>query len=315
VKVSAAIVGATAGPRVHAIDARWAMAFAAALGETAPAYFDTAGADGIVTHPLFPVCYEWPLALALRAKILRRAVAARSVHATHDLRLHRRPRVGDRLSTRATIASAEARAPGVYVVTRFETVDGEGQPVSTSDYGSIYRGVTGEGMSTAAAEPPGPAVAPNAASAPSPPSPTRGGLPASAESLASPPDWSAALPIGPTLAHVYSECARIWNPIHTDRAVARAAGLADIILHGTATLALSVSKALELEGVDGIATVTRISCRFGAMVSLPSTISVRGWRVGGADGECSIGFQTLNPDGRPAIRDGRLAFVRPPRRP
>jgi acyl dehydratase len=308
--MSAAIVGATAGPRVHAIDARWAMAYAAALGETSSSYFDTAGGDGIVTHPLFPVCYEWPLALALRAKTLRRAVAARSVHATHDLRLHRRPRVGDRLSTRATIALAQARAPGVYVVTRFETVDGEGQPVSTSDYGSIYRGVTGEGIPVATPDARIPAIAEGVSAEPSAP---RLAAEGASPSAAPPPDWSAALTIGPTLAHVYSECARIWNPIHTDRAVAKAAGLADIILHGTATLALSVSKALELEGVDGTATVTRISCRFGAMVSLPSTIAVRGWRVGATDGECSIAFQTLNQDGRPAIRDGRLVFIRPTR--
>src|SRR5262245_63914545 len=40
------------------------------------------------------------------------------------------------------------------------------------------------------------------------------------------------------LGHVYTECARIWNPIHTDLAVVRAAGLSGPILHGTATLAL-----------------------------------------------------------------------------
>src|SRR5215831_17990681 len=57
-------------------------------------------------------------------------------------------------------------------------------------------------------------------------------------------EWSAELPVAPTLAHVYSECARIWNAIHTDRAAALAAGLPDIILHGTATLALAVSAVL-----------------------------------------------------------------------
>ena len=56
--------------------------------------------------------------------------------------------------------------------------------------------------------------------------------------------WSTEVPISSTLAHVYTECARIWNPIHTDRAVARAAGLPDIILHGTATLALAISQTL-----------------------------------------------------------------------
>ncbi|MCL4747453.1 MAG: hypothetical protein KJZ83_18860, partial [Burkholderiaceae bacterium] len=41
------------------------------------------------------------------------------------------------------------------------------------------------------------------------------------------------------LPHVYTECASIWNPIHTERAVALSKGLPDIILHGTATWALA----------------------------------------------------------------------------
>ena len=45
------------------------------------------------------------------------------------------------------------------------------------------------------------------------------------------------VPIGAGAAHVYTECARIWNPIHTDTAVTAKAGLPGIILHGTATLA------------------------------------------------------------------------------
>jgi acyl dehydratase len=113
--------------------------------------------------------------------------------------------------------------------------------------------------------------------------------------------------ISPTLAHVYSECARIWNPIHTDAAVARAAGLPGIILHGTATLALSVSKVLQHEGVDADASVARIACRFGAMVPLPSTLTVVGWR---AAGERVVAFRALTEDGRAAIRDGRLTFTR-----
>src|SRR4029077_6419959 len=83
--------------------------------------------------------------------------------------------------------------------------------------------------------------------APTPPPAGRGPheAPSGDESPERPGDgWSTEVAISPTLAHVYTECARIWNPIHTDRAVARAAGLPDIILHGTATLALAVSRAL-----------------------------------------------------------------------
>src|SRR6185295_17861641 len=81
------------------------------------------------------------LAVELRASAISESIAVRSVHATHDLRLHRRVRAGDRLSTTAAVISSEPRAPGAYVVTRLETVDADGRSVSTTDYGSIYRGV------------------------------------------------------------------------------------------------------------------------------------------------------------------------------
>ena len=118
-KLSSAIVGTAAGPLDHAIDARWLMAYAAALGETGAEYFDTTRSAGLVAHPLFPVCYEWPLALELRASTLGDDIAARGVHATHDLTLHRLPRAGDRLGTTAMITVVEPRGPGAYVLSRF----------------------------------------------------------------------------------------------------------------------------------------------------------------------------------------------------
>jgi len=69
------VVGITTGPREHAVDARWLMAYAAALGETAPEYLDTTRPGGLLAHPLFPVCYEWPLALDVRARALPDEVA------------------------------------------------------------------------------------------------------------------------------------------------------------------------------------------------------------------------------------------------
>src|SRR5262245_47955640 len=289
-KISAAILGKSTGPGRHEIDARWLMAYAAALGETAPEYFDTTRRDGITAHPLFPVCYEWPLALELRAVTLGDDIAIRGVHATHDLTLHRLPSPGDHLVTTARVVAVEPRTPGTYVVSRFETVDGHGRPVSTTDYGSLYRGVDCEGTAPRQK---------NDAST----RPTR-------ESNDAPADWSATVPISPTLAHVYTECARIWNPIHTDRAIAHAAGLPDIILHGTATLALAVSAVLNHSPEVGARSVRRVACRFSGMVRLPSTITVRGEKPSAhADGNV-IRFQVLDAEGRPAITQGAVMLAR-----
>ncbi|MDX1375212.1 MAG: MaoC/PaaZ C-terminal domain-containing protein, partial [Burkholderiales bacterium] len=69
-------------------------------------------------------------------------------------------------------------------------------------------------------------------------------------------------------------------PIHTDLAAAQTAGLPGLILHGTATLALSLSRALAAGGADA-ARVRRVRCRFSGMVPMPSGLSVRALRTGG----------------------------------
>src|SRR5262249_57329826 len=144
-------------------------------------------------------------------------VAMRGVHATHRLTLQRRPRADDRLSTVATVTALERRSPGAYLVMRLETVDSGGQPVSTTDYGSLYLGVDCDRPSPTLRVGEGAELSPGAA----------GHLDV--------PDWSTTVPIAPTLAHIYTECARIWNPIHTDRAVARRPALPDVLLHPAAT--------------------------------------------------------------------------------
>src|SRR3989442_9329386 len=257
--LSASMVGSKAGPYAHDIDARWLMAYAAALAETAPEYFDTTRPEGLVAHPLFSVCYEWPAAVELRAKLTSEEIAARSVHATHDLVIHRPVKSGDRLETTATVSHIEPRSPGAYQVTRFETVDRRGQPVTTTEYGSIYRGVSVD-----------PAFAPGR---PKESEPTEN------ESSESGEGWSASVPLSAGLAHVYTECARIWNPIHTDRAVAIDAGLPDIILHGTATLALAVSQVLRREPAEAAPRVGRLGGRFTRMGRLPPAVNVQGLRV------------------------------------
>jgi acyl dehydratase len=288
VHIPASVVGTKVGPREQEIDARWLMAYAAALGEAAPEYLDTTRPGGILAHPLFAVCYEWPLALDLRAKALSDEIAVRGVHATHRVALHRPPRAGDRLSTTATVAALERRAPGAYMVLRMETVDSAGHPVSTTDYGSLYLGVD--------CDPTSPTLS----------LPGRGQGEGSSQRSST--SWSTEIPIPANLAHVYTECARIWNPIHTDRAVALGAGLPDIILHGTATLALAISQTLRHDPRGAATPVRSIACRFGGMVRLPSRLTVLGAEpVASADGPL-VRFEALAEDGRPAVRDGELVL-------
>ena len=130
---------------------------------------------------------------------------------------------------------------------------------------------------------------------------------AQAEPLArpSPPSsgetrWNAKVPVAPRAAHVYSECARIWNPIHTDVAVARSAGLRAPILHGSATLALAVPQVISHDLGGDPARVREITARFSGLVFMPSTITVRGrGRAGNR-----LGFDAVDERGEPVLSDG-----------
>lgn len=289
-RIPRGLVGSTVGPLTHEIDARWLMAYAAGLGEIDPAYLDTRRAAGLVAHPLFPVCYEWPLAVESRARQLGDEVALHGVHATHDLTLHRPVRAGDRLTTTAAVVAVTPRRAGAYVLTRYETRDAMGERVSTTDYGSVYLGV--------ACEPEGALPAPAWGRREADEDPKDEGEPK--------PEWTEGVPIATTLAHVYSECARIWNPIHTDPEVAKRAGLPGTILHGTATLALSVSAALRHQGEGAATRVTRLGCRFTGMVPLPSRLLVQGRSGVTAGGERRVHFRAVMPDDRVVLADGYL---------
>ena len=274
-RLSSAIVGEQAGPLEHAVDARWLMAYSAGLGETDARYYDTGA--GVMAHPLFPVCYEWPVAQPLRALPALKPLFPQLLHAQHDLAIHRPPRAGDQLAVTGKIVAVTQRAPGAFVVFRFEARDQAGERVTTTDFGALYRGVTVDGGDRRVEE---------VSDAPA----SQGRL----ESI-------GELQIAANAAHVYTECARIWNPIHTDIAYARAAGLPTIILHGTATLALSVSLVLKNFGRDP-RQVRRLQCRFSGMVPMPSALTVHAAQEAGR-----IAFETRNEHGAAVIARGWLA--------
>ena len=274
-KLDAGIVGQEAGPLEHALDARWIMAYSAGLGETDPRCYDTA-ALALPVHPVFPVCYEWQPLQPVRNLPELAPIYPRLVHAQHDIVIHRPLRAGETVRTAARIVAALARAPGAFLVFRCETRDAREELVVTSDYAYLYRGVPLDGPDRQLAELADPAPLSQRLSA------------------------AGEIPVAATAAHVYTECARIWNPIHTDLAYARAAGLPGIILHGTATLALSVSRALQVHDIEW-RRLRGVSCRFSGMVLMPSVLTLHAARAGS-----TIGFETANERGEPVITRGRL---------
>ena len=260
------------------------MAYAASLGNYLPCYLDTRRSGGIVAHPMFTVCFEWPAAGSIRHKTrasLSQNEAVRGVHATHHTIIHRLVRPPERLITSTELIGVERRKPGAYEVARFDTADDKGTPVCTTYYGSLYREVEVKGPDRLARTPTLPTL-------------TQPG----------PPRTEIRVPISAGAAHVYTECARIWNPIHTDAAIAAQAGLPGLILHGTATLAMAVSHIIEAEAGGDPERVAQIYGRFGAMVLMPSEIMIRIMARDKTAAGDAIFFETLSAEGGRAIRDG-----------
>ena len=291
--IDSALVGSSTSVHRHDVDARWTMAFSAALGDTGPRYLDTTAE--VVAHPLFTIAPEWNVHLEGRDQLGENGLTPderlRSVHATHDCHIHRLVRPGDRLDTRATVVLAEERRPGAYVVTRLDTTDADGEPVCTTYQASVYRGVAVDGGDRVHAEPP-------------PPPPA-----AAASSAGAPPLTEIPVPVPANLAHVYSECARIWNPIHTDVEVARRMGLPDVILHGSATLALAVSGVVGHAAGGDPRSVRRLGGMFRGMVLMPSEIRLRLLVDETTDEGRVVAWDVLNAEGQPAITRGFVVLA------
>jgi acyl dehydratase len=108
-------------------------------------------------------------------------------------------------------------------------------------------------------------------------------------------------------AHVYGECSRIWNPIHTDPAVARAANLPGTVLHGTLTLAHGVSATMDMLEA-GPEDVRRVGGAFRGMVRTPGELRVRLLHVTGDRHHGVASFDVATADDVIAVRDGFVLF-------
>lgn len=286
--VAASAIGTVLPSRVTDVTARMTLAYAAAVGETGTRTFDDAGANPVVAPPAFCVVLEWPVVSApLRREALgiSQDEARRSVHVEQDSTFHRVVRPGDRLVTAGRIVAVRQTRAGALVHTHLHTSDAAtGLPVVTSWHASLFRGVEVSGSGSAVLAPPR----------------QHDTMPA--------PTHDVTIRIDRALAHVYTECTGIWNPIHTERRAALAAGLPDIILHGTTTWALAGREIVRRLGGNDPERLGRLRAWFGAPVIPGTSITMHLADV--VDGRVS--FAVSAADGRPAIADG-VAELRPDR--
>jgi acyl dehydratase len=284
-KLDSRIVGTVLTGLKRDVTWRETMNYAAAVGDANPLYLDDTGEAGIMAPPLFAVAVTWPFIENVQEQLkgaVPPEILVTMVHATEHLVFHRPIRPGVRLTVNGRVAAVVPAARGTLMVLRLNARDDQDRDVFTEYGGAFFRGVEctdeGRGLETL-------------------PEPAAWEEPAT-------PLWEAKIPISEVAAHVYDGCSGIVFPIHTSRTFARGAGLPDIILQGTAALALSAREVVNREAGGDPRRLREIACRFTGMV-LPGTeilVQLLGEK-GSGDGK-RLGFRVLNAEGDTAIKGG-----------
>ena len=274
------------------------MSYAAGLTDNNPsAYFDTTKEAGVVAHPMLYWAISWPFMWTRGSELLSKAMPpnekGRGVHYQEDAIIYKPISSGTEVVMKCKAVEALQKRKGSTLMSKYDLYDqASGDLLITHWTTTYYRGVK---MGTANATSTNKADLPPA-------------LPRSnnTKTLPDEPILTHAIPVAFNEAHVYTECARIWNPIHTDKAVALQAGLPDIILHGTAHLAKAVSAIIDLYAGGDPTRVQRIKCgAFGANVFMPSTITLRIFSVDNG----IVRWDLLNEQGQQAIRNGVVVLA------
>ncbi len=266
------------------------MNYAAAVGDNNPVYFNDESPEGIIAHPVFPVAVTWNIVGSIQKFIdsdnFPAELLLTQVHYTEHLEIHKPVTPGQKLIITGKIAAILPHRAGTHVVIRLDALEKDGDPVFTEHVGAMLRGVECVGSAGEDCIP----VVPKLAE--------------SSENL-----WESSISINPIMPFVYDGCTDIVFPIHTSKKFAHQVGLPDIILQGTATLAMAVTELVNRELDGHPIKVKSISCRFTGMVLPGTDISVRLLGEKKLENGKNLFFDVINSNGERVIGCGHLFAV------
>jgi acyl dehydratase len=282
--ILATALGAQFERRTVTVTPRMALAYAAGIGCKQGCYLDDARPGGLIAPP--PICtsLEWLITgdPATHSVLgITPEERLRAVHAGQDTQFHRPLIVGETVSVSGRIDAIRATRAGTCVTSQLRVTGlGDNDPITTSLCDAIYRGVETD-------------------------APALHDDDTKFDPRLTTTDYikTTTIPVSRLFPHVYSECASIWNPIHTERCIAIAAGLPDIIVHGTALWALVWKQLSETYG-----DLSVLSGRFTAMVIPGQPVTLRVGRQGSETR--TLDFRLDNDRGEPAINAGHATFAR-----
>ncbi len=260
------------GPVRWEASPRRILAYRAAMAPNDAAGLDDARTPllALPTHVATP---EWLLTLkilnALKT-VMPPEEAMRGVHVSQDTRFLAPIEAGDAVEVEAQILGVRATRSGAVLASSVTTRRAGTQIIfSQTAAATIYRDVRADDGGEVPAPPP------------------------IKDFSDAPLVTMLQLPLG--FAHVYSECAEIWNPIHTERRAALDVGLDETIVHGTALWAAAGLALVSAETGDA-RHLRRLTARFAAPVAAGAPVALHALAHPGA-----TDYALLNPNGDIAV--------------
>jgi len=287
-QISTAEVGCYTVARTTLLDTRRIMAYAASINDTNEAYFNDLRVPGLQVHPAICFSLQWNARFLIDRAVNLQA-APFGVHAETDLRIFQPFKQGEAITTQGRLVARKQIRPGVYSVDRYRMTNGQGQLVAELDYNGIIRGGKLDGADIELEPEIDKPVC---------------------DSLPEQPLWSEEIYISIHAGQQYTECAAIFNPIHTEPSVARKAGLPGVILHGSATKAYALTEVINHCFAGDARRVRRLCGQLRGMVLMDSTIRVECMGVQQTREEKQVFFRVLNEAGQAAIANGVVCGTR-----
>ena len=261
------------------------MYYAAAIGDDNPLYFNDEGRT-IIAPPMFAVATTWPITSNisdfLEDKNFPTEVLKTQVHYIEHLIFHRPLSAGEQLSIKGSIAAIIRHNAGTIIINKYDAYDKNGGLIFTEYIGGMIRGVDCtddfRGLEN---------------------------LPATQHpGVQDQPLWEKQIYIDRMTPYIYEGCTGLNFPIHTSINFAKAVGLPDILLHGTATLALAVREITNSEANRDSTKIKEISCRFTGMVIPGKNIKVQVYAVTPRGNGKDIFFKVFNDQDKKVIPNG-----------
>jgi acyl dehydratase len=273
-ELDTALVGTPIPSTLIDITPRRTTNFAAAVADMNPRYFDDTRSANFQAPPLFAVAVTWPVIEKAR-ELVSPEVMVRMVHAGEHLIFHGPIRPDTRLDVSGRVAAVQPTSAGALMTVKLEAWDHKGDLIFTEYTGAMFRGVECLGEGRCVEE-----------------LPRLPGFDESADLL-----WETEIPIERRATYLYDGCTDIIFQIHTSQAFSRFAGLDDIILQGTAMLAMTAREIVDRQAGFDPNRLAEIACRFSSTIT-PGT-SVKLQLIGEQLDLC--GFRVLNAQGKPAL--------------